>query len=278
MTTGYFAAKRACEAYYFHARLGAEVIDDDLFSAVRDNDRPAVWDLNRVFEVTASTDDEIDGVLATAARLYQRQGYNYFSVSPFTAPGFTARLALEDYAELTPVVQMVLSGAVDVQQPAGFAMSPVTSQNDWDELFRLVRADHIEGGRTQGAKLDEDVTAGMVDGYRRRAGPCQFFIAYINDDICGYGSATSCPNGMGMVEDLFTSPPFRRRGVASSLIAGCVEYMRQHGARDFLIGSLTSESPKHLYRKLGFQSVCLTRSFHKKLTTQPLLLRRKAPC
>lgn len=265
MTAQDTRAKRACEAYSFHAKLGGEVIEGDQFTAVRDNDRPTVWDLNRVFDVTASKGDDIDRVLTTAKGLYQRQGYTYFSVSPFTPPSFVARLALEVYQELTPVVQMVLSGALEGGQADGFGMIPVTSQDDWNVLFRLVRQDHIEGGRSQGAKLDENVTAGIVDGYRRRAGPCQFFIARIDDTICGYGSATTCPNGMGMIEDLFTAPAFRRRGVASSLIAGCTDYLRSRGATDLLIGSLISEPPKHLYRKLGFLPVCLTRAFYKPL-------------
>lgn len=266
MTSEQFAARRACEAYYFHAALGAETIEGGLFRAVRDNDRPDVWDLNRVFEVTASTDEETGRVLMKAANLYQRQGYTYFSVSPFTPPGFAARLALEDFRELTPVVQMVLPGPLEVAQPAGFAMAPVSSQADWDALYRLVRADHIEGRRTQGASLDEGVTRGIVEGYRRKAGACQFFLAYLGDKLCGYGSATACPNGMGMIEDLFTRPAFRRRGLASSLIAGCAGYLRQHGATDLLIGSLTSEAPKHLYRRLGFLPVCLTRSFYRELS------------
>ena len=236
------------------------------YRAVRDDDNRSVWDLNRVFEVTASSDGEIDFMLETLANAYQLQGYNYFSVSPFTPPVFTARLALEDYKELTPIVQMVRAGGIDVDPPAGFRMAMVTSDDDWNDLHQLVRADHLEGGRTQGSDLDAAVTRGIVEGYRRKHGTCQFFLTFIDDTICGYGSATTCPNGIGMIEDLFTRPSFRRRGVASALIAGCVEYLRQAGATEFLIGSLISEPPKHLYHQLGFKPVCLTRSFYKKLT------------
>lgn len=267
MTAEDIRAKRACEAYYFHAGLGGEVIEGDLFTAVRDNGRRSVWDLNRVFDIKASKSADIDSLLITSESLYQRQGYTYFSVSPFTPPSFIARLAMEDYKELTPVVQMVLSGALNGGRTEGFEMAPVISEADWGVLFKLVRQDHIEGARSQGTKLDEVVTAGIVDGYRRRAGPCQFFIARINDTICGYGSATTCPNGIGMIEDLFTAPVFRRRGVGSSLISGCTDYLRSRGATDFLIGSLISEPPKHLYRKLGFLPVCLTRAFYKRLAT-----------
>lgn len=260
------AARRACEAYYFHATLSMNVTVGDHYRAVRDDDNLNVWDLNRVFEVTAASDDEIDCMLEALAKAYQLQGYNYFSVSPFTPPIFTSRLALDDYKELTPIVQMLLAGTIDVNPPSGFRMAPVTSDSDWDSLHQLVRADHQEGGRTQGSNLDAAVTRGIVKGYRRKHGACQFFLTLIDDTICGYGSATTCPNGIGMIEDLFTLPSLRRRGVASALIAGCVEYLRQAGATEFLIGSLTSEPPKHLYHQLGFKPVCLTRSFYKKLT------------
>jgi len=70
---------------------------------------------------------------------------------------------------------------------------------------------------------------------------------------------------MGMVDDLFTLPSFRRRGIASKLITHCVEFVRNQGAGPILIGGLATDLPKHLYFWLGFQPICLTRSFIKKV-------------
>ena len=258
-------AVRACEAYNFRAMIGTDVIHGDDYLALRDNDWPNVWDLNFAANVTASSEAKINAMLGALAETYIVQGYCRFLVTPFTPPSFVAHIAIEDYQEHTPIVQMVLSGGLKIERSAGFRMTKVVSDDDWDDLFRLVRADHLEGARTQGGKLDVSVTYGIVEGYRRKSGPCQFFLAFIDDALCGYGSATTCPNGMGMIEDLFTLPHFRKRGAASSLIADCVGYVRDHGANEVLIGSLVSAPPKRLYQRLGFQPVCLTRSFHKQL-------------
>lgn len=261
-------AALACETYYYHAMIGLDVIKGDDYLALRDDDRPGVWDLNVASHVTADTPASISALLDTLAAAYRKQGYCRFSVTPFTPPTFIAHLAAADFMEHTPVIQMVLQDPLTVALPPGFRTAAVESSADWETLFNLVRTDHLEGARTQGGILDESITRGIVDGYRRKAGPCRFFLAYLDDDLCGYGSATNCPNGMGMVEDLFTLAHFRRRGIASSLISHCVGYARDKGAEDVLIGSLATEPPKHLYQRLGFQPVCLTRSFHKPLARQ----------
>jgi len=139
---------------------------------------------------------------------------------------------------------------------------PVTSDGDWLSLRRLVLIDHAEGARTQ-ASLNETVSDGIVASYRAKTGACQFFVLDYDGEPVAYGSGINAPNGMGMVEDLFTLPEFRGRGFASSVIAHCVQYCRERGADQILIGSHASESPKKLYRKLGFEPVFLTREFIK---------------
>lgn len=261
-------AKRACEAYHFHATLGMDVIVGTDFKAIRDNERQRVWDLNRVFDITASTHDEIGLVMDATSIAFKAQGYTHFSTTPFTPWSFVAHLATEEFQEHTPVVQMVLEADINALAPDGFRLSPISSEQEWSALYELVRLDHMEGARTKGHNLDAHFTQSVVEGYRRKPKPCQFFLAHLEDAVCGYGSGTAGPNRMGMVEDLFTLPSFRRRGIASAVIAGCVEYVRDNGCDRVLIGSLVTEPPKHLYRRLGFEPVCLTRSFHKPLTSE----------
>ena len=259
-------AKLACETYYFHAALGMEIISGEGFKAIRDNDRQQVWDLNRIFDVTVYTHNEIALLLEATSSAFELQGYNFFSITPFTPSNVVAHLATEDFQEQTPVVQMVLEDEIKVPTPNGFELSSVSSEDEWGILYEMVRLDHVEGTRTSGHHLDEAFTQNVVEGYRRKSESCQFFLAHLEGAICGYGSGTVAPNQMGMVEDLFTLPSFRRRGIASAVIAGCVKYVRDNGCDSVLIGSLVTEAPKHLYRKLGFQPVCLIRSFHKQLS------------
>lgn len=64
-----------------------------------------------------------------------------------------------------------------------------------------------------------------------------------------------------MVEDLFTHPSFRGRGIATAMIARAIEHVRSQGAEEILIGALATDPPKRLYASLGFAPVCVTREY-----------------
>jgi GNAT superfamily N-acetyltransferase len=66
---------------------------------------------------------------------------------------------------------------------------------------------------------------------------------------------------IGMVEDLFTLPTHRRRGIASAIIARAVADLRRRGAGPILIGAHAGEEPKRLYAGLGFAPLCITRQY-----------------
>jgi GNAT superfamily N-acetyltransferase len=105
----------------------------------------------------------------------------------------------------------------------------------------------------------------MVASYRKKAPTYQFFLAREDGVDCAYGAGVLCANGMGMVEDLFTLPSFRKRGIATAMIAQAITYVRNQGAEQILIGALATEPPKRLYASLGFLPVCMTREYIKHL-------------
>lgn len=246
----------------WHRSLGNETMRGPLCVFVRAPERPDVWSANHASAVTASTPREIDGVLAEMDAHFPHCRHRLIFTDHFTPAPFIARLAFEDYEELTPTLQMVLTGSLEpITGPAAMNISPVASEGDWADLLALVRLDHQEGARTHHAHMADEVTAGIVEGYRRQAGPCQFFIARMEDRACAYGAAIICPNGLGMVEDLFTLPAHRGRGIASALIAHCVAHVRARGADAVFLGAHITERPKKLYAKLGFAPLFLTRQF-----------------
>ena len=198
--------------------------------------------------------------------LFSSLPYRHFVIDPFTPSAFTAYLALNEYSQHATTIQMVLDGKLKQKADSPtLEFHPVKTESDWKTLRELVLEDHAEGGRTQGRRLIEAVTDGIIAGYRAKEGPCQFFIAVLDGSPCAYGSGISCPNNMGMVEDLFTLPTFRKRGIASAVIAHCVDYCRSNGASPILIGSHENEPPKHLYNSLGFEPVCVTHEYIKQL-------------
>jgi len=92
---------------------------------------------------------------------------------------------------------------------------------------------------------------------------CQCFLAREAGVAGAYGASVLCANGLGMVEDLFTLPAFRKRGSATAILARAITHVRQQGAAQILIGAHTTEPPKRLYAALGFAPVCVTREYIK---------------
>lgn len=251
---------RVCAAYAWQRALGHEVIEHPYCRIVRDPAHPRVWDANHVSGVRAATPAAIDAVLAAADAQLAHCAHRAFVVDPLTPPPFTARLALADFSERTPTIQLVLRGELR-RATRPLDVRAVADEADWRALARLLAADHAEGART-GGPVDADVTAGLLAGYRRKAPAYQFYLARHDGEECAYGAAAHCEAaGMGMVEDLFTLPRFRRQGIASALIARAVGDLRRAGTGPVLIGAHADEPPKRLYAALGFDPVCLTREY-----------------
>ena len=72
-------------------------------------------------------------------------------------------------------------------------------------------------------------------------------------------------DGVGAVEDLFTHPDFRHRGLATALIHHCVAEVRSEGAGPIVISADTTDTPKRMYAALGFRPVAVKRDYLKRL-------------
>ncbi len=254
--------ERVCIAYAWQRALGHEIVKDSLCCLVSDPAHPDVWDANHISEVRASTTAEIEQVLQRAHEAFTHCHHRLFVIDSLTPPAFLARLALDDYQELTPTIQLVLDGVLRANPP-DIDLRPVTTEADWQSLYTLLRQDHIEGVRTHSMAIPEEVTRGVVTSYRKKWPVYQFFLAHEEGVDCAYGAGALCPNGIGMIEDLFTLPDFRKRGISTAIIARALSHLRAQGAEQILIGALTTEPPKRLYAALGFLPICVTREYIK---------------
>jgi GNAT superfamily N-acetyltransferase len=72
-------------------------------------------------------------------------------------------------------------------------------------------------------------------------------------------------NGAGIVEDLYCHADFRRRGLATALIARCVADCRERGAGPVIINSDPNETPKQMYAAMGFRPLFVHRNYTKRL-------------
>jgi GNAT superfamily N-acetyltransferase len=245
--------------YAFQQSCGHGCEDTSLARYVRSPALPDIWVANHVSLVRAQRADEIDMVLERTEQALAHCAHRMFIVDALTPPAFIARLALEGYIELSPTLHMVLELELHAE-PSHLELRPVERDEDWEALYDLLRANHLEK-LVHGLSLREEITRGIVAAHRAKAGAVQFFLAIVDGAPRAYGSSIVAPYGMGIVEDLFTLPAYRKRGLATALIANAIAYGRDRGMRPMLIGAFTDEPAKALYASLGFQPVCLTRQY-----------------
>ena len=251
-----------CRTYFAYFALGGDVIRGQDCRVIRQDAAPIIHDVNHI-QVGADADPD-----ATFAFLEANLGdrpYRQVYASPATSPAVVARLVLEDY-EPDPTLQHLLIGELQGRSPLDHVILPVVTNEDWKHLHRLVRADHVETAEKQGhPPYSEEVTSQMQVVRRNVADQIHFFMAWADDEPVGFFSSWPGIDDIGMVEDLFTLPRYRNRGVARALIHHCVADARARGAGPVLIGSEPWDTPKHLYAAMGFAPTCVTSGWLKQI-------------
>lgn len=257
-------ARMIAEAYRWQRRLGHQLITEPGCHIVADPAHPNVWDANHADEVTAQTVSEIDGVFAAMDRNLGHTPWRVIHTDGFTPDAFLARLALDEFSERPVTIQMVLEGQI-TDRGAEVDLRPVVGDADWQTLLQLVLQDHAEGRRSGGLEVSPEISAGLVAGYRAKSDVNHFHLVMQGGVPVAYGAYAAAPNGAGMIEDLFTLPAVRRQGLATGLIAAFVERLRDAGCHTTFLGALSTEQPKHLYARLGFRPLSLSRAWIRKM-------------
>jgi GNAT superfamily N-acetyltransferase len=244
------------EGYY---ALGCEVIDDPLARFVRDRDAPRIYDVNFAHSVRAETESEISAVFERAHEVFAGLPHRVFHIDPWTPPAFEASLVLHGF-EFEDEIQLLLEHELHVAgEPPAIDIRLVASDDDWSVVRRLTRLDHEEQARREIHPVwDEEVTTEMVATKRAKAPDLRFWLARAGAVDCAFLSSWPGSNGVGKVEDLFTHPDFRHRGIATALIVHCVRDARGRGAGPVLIGALPNDTPMRMYAAMGFRPVCVT--------------------
>lgn len=255
------------DAYRWQRRLGHNVIETSYCGIVADPARPDLWDANHADAVIAEDDAAIDAVLAAMDTHLAHADWRVVHTDCFTSERFLARLAYLGFDERPVVIQMVCN-RLEPTTRAEIEIVAVREQRDWDMLADLVMADVGEGKRTGHLDLNSGLVDDMVGNYRLKAPDYRFHLALHDGRAVGYGAMALAPNGMGMIEDLFTLQSARRRGIASTLIAHLDRKLRAVGAKSAFLGAVAEEEAKSLYHALGFRPVMLTRCWVKNVSTR----------
>jgi GNAT superfamily N-acetyltransferase len=257
-------ARTIAEAYRWQRRLGNTLITAPHCHIVSDPAHPNVWNSNHADDVSARTEPEIDAVFAAMDDHLGHTPWRVIHSDGFTPEPFLARLALDDFKERPVTIQMALTGDLS-DRGAAIDLRPVAGDADWHALLELVLADHAEGRRTGGLDLSPEFSAAKVEGDRKKSGAYHFHLAMQDGVAVAYGAHAMAPSGAGMIEDLFTLPSARRRGIATAMITAFTDRLRDAGCHTIFLGALATEEPKHLYARLGFRPVMLARAWVREL-------------
>ena len=250
------------EAHDWCEALGHSSVQRRHCRLVSDPEHPEVWSANHASGVRATTPTEIDEALEEIETAFGHSRYRVVDTDAFTPAAVLARLALDGWQERPAVIVMALTGPMAPIETVRFEFRAVETVEDWSELRRLHDLDVSEEGRASSAHSPE-VAAGLFEGTAKKARSGRIFLAGLDGQACAYALAVPAPGGFGFIDDVFTDPAYRKRGVGSGLVAHCVEHLRAEGCATAFLTALASDTPKRLYARLGFAPAMLARRWVK---------------
>ena len=241
--------------------LGHETLATPLARFVRERAAPRVYDANFAARVRAETPAEIEAVLAGLERVFEGFGHRHVWWDPAMPQPFEARLVLDGWRRQSDEVVQVLEGALASRGPR-VEIRPVESDEDWRTVEELQWLEHREeAAKGLHPAWEREVTRQLVAAKRAKGPGVRTFLARWDGVDGAFFSAWPGENGVGKVEDLFTRSELRGRGIATELIAACVDDARARGAGPVLIGARADDTPKRMYASLGFRPLCVRRSY-----------------
>jgi GNAT superfamily N-acetyltransferase len=253
-------ARDIVEAYRWQRRLGAAVYAEPFCQIVADPAHPDVWDVNHVDGVVAETDTEFESVFAAMEARLAHAETQVIHTDRFTSDAFLARLALDDFVQRPVTIQMALLGVLAERGPP-VSLKPIVGDEDWEALLPLALANHAERQDLVDLGLSAAFSWRMTEVWRKKSPAYTLYLAIEDDTPIAYGGCAAAPGGVGMIEDLFTLPVARGRGVARGIIAALVDRLRRAGCHMVFLGAVAEDWPKRLYSRLGFRPVGLAQTW-----------------
>jgi GNAT superfamily N-acetyltransferase len=246
--------------------LGNETFEAAGATFVRNRDAPDIYDANHVTNIRLSAPSEVGALFARAEEEYAGNNHRRFDTDHRTHPAVIARLRLEDYERSEGLVMLLeeqLRGT-----PKEHDIRPVIGEKDWTAFASLKREDWFEYRKKQGRPPDPEVAEAMIRVDRGKCPPVRYFLAYVEGRPAAYFNAWNGIDGLGQVEDLFTHPNYRNQGLATALVHRCVAHCRENGAGPVIIVADPTDTPKHIYARLGFRPVAVNAHYIKRLERQ----------
>lgn len=242
--------------------LGNERLEGPDAVIVRNRETPNIWDANHVNRVTASTPEEIERLFEHVEREFEGFRHRRFHLDQTSPTEFEARLALNGYEKGETLVLLLEGELTGEAKPC--EVRPVESAADWQAYESLYDLDWHEF-RAQLPGFTEETARQMMVARRTKSPPAAYWLACVDGQPRSYLASWGGVDGVGYVEDLFTHPEYRHRGLAAALIHHCVAQARSEGAGPIVICADPNDTPKSMYASLGFRPVAVKRNYLKRI-------------
>lgn len=247
-------AARVADARRWFRIQGHAPVERDGIAVVATPEHPGTWDANFVTVAPGVVPAALFARLAADVAT----GWQVVHTDCLVDPSIEAALALAGFTTPMALIEMV-SARVVAPLPAPLVTLVEVDAGTWPTFAALIEADQREGRRAGG--YDPALAAGLIEARRRRIGPCRYWLLVEDEAAVGYGMTAVCPNGLGLIENLFTLPAHRGRGVMSGFIVEAARRLRAAGCDAIFLDAQAGDAPARLYARLGFRPVSLARTW-----------------
>jgi GNAT superfamily N-acetyltransferase len=256
-----------CETNAGYLALGNERFEAHGATFIRNRDTPRRHDANGVCLIRTGTETDFDALLSRVEAEYEGYSHRRFDIDPLTPPLVVARLTMLEGYKPSDLLTQLLDGDLQATPPP-CDIRQVITEDDWAGCLRMDEMWWRESSTDYFGPYDPDLHAELSRSFRAKQPSVHTWMAW--DDGAPRSFLSSWPglNGIGMVEDLYTEPGYRHRGLATALLARCVADARERGANSVLINAGPAETPKQMYAALGFRPLYLSRSYTHVLETR----------
>jgi GNAT superfamily N-acetyltransferase len=238
----------------FHL-LAADVTERLGACFLRNDATPTRYDGNHVRRIRLDSSARVDDLIAELDHFYAHQAFRAVRVDPWTSPGVEARLLADGYGASGIGVEIVMATEGEVGgTAAAVEILPIEDDWGWAALRELMIAD-------QGNDSGGEETFTLAS---RRGNAFTWYLAIVEGRAVGHFSERT-RDGIGYLEDLMVLPEYRMRGIATALVHRCAESARSKGAELIFLPADANDTPKDMYRRMGFEPIYVFRNYVKLL-------------
>lgn len=261
MDPGMGDAIKALATCWAMLALGNECFEAGGATFIRNPDIPGRRDANHVARVTASTEREMDRLLARAEIEFGRLLPSALRCGPY----HPAHLPRPSCPRRLPAARRPCDDLTGdrARPPEPHDIRPVVSDADWDALAAIGALARLEYRHRTG---DPDWGKSECEATHEawvKFPQVRYWLSHVDGEPRAHFSSWAGVDGVGQVEDLYTHHDFRYRGLATALIHHRVADSRAKGAEAVVITADPADTLKRMFAAIGFRPVAITSEYVK---------------